>query len=104
MMYWLRQLKQYPQTAKENGIEIHLTNMSGTKHTKKLPVTEFDIDETSNVINKCRGGHIPTHTGVSGGQTYAIFPMKPVPTVSSVNNAIAKSKSRIALSVSTSKQ
>ncbi|MBA1337124.1 MAG: hypothetical protein HPY66_3560 [Firmicutes bacterium] len=62
------------QTAKENGIEIHLTNMSGTEPTKKLPVTEFDIDETTNIINKCPGGYIPTHAGVSGGQTSAHFP------------------------------
>jgi len=62
------------QTAKENGIEIHLTNMSGTEPTKKLPVSEFDIDESTNVINKCPGGHIPTHAGVSGGQTSAHFP------------------------------
>ena len=62
------------QTATENGIKIHLTNMSGTEPTKKIPVTEFDIDETTNVINKCPGGHIPTHAGGSGGQTVAHFP------------------------------
>ena len=62
------------QTAEENRIEIHLTNMSGTEPTKKIPVTEFDIDETTNVINKCPGGHIPEHAGVSGGQTVAHFP------------------------------
>ena len=62
------------QTAKENGIEIHLTNMSGTEPTKKLPVTEFDIDETTNIINRCPRGYIPTHAGVSGGQTSAYFP------------------------------
>jgi hypothetical protein len=39
------------QTAEENGIEIHLTNMSGTEPKKKIPVTEFDIDETTNVIS-----------------------------------------------------
>lgn len=48
--------------------------MSGTEPTKKIPVTEFDINETTNVINKCPGGHIPTHAGVSGGQTAAHFP------------------------------
>jgi hypothetical protein len=62
------------KTAEENGIEIHLTNMSGTEPTKKLPVSEFDIDETTNVINKCPAGHIPTQAGVSGGQTSAHFP------------------------------
>lgn len=62
------------QTAKENGIKIHLTNMSGRDPIKKLPVTEFDIDETTNVIHKCPAGYIPTHAGVSGGQTVAHFP------------------------------
>jgi len=62
------------KTAEENGIEIHLTNMSGTEPTKKLPVSEFDIDGTTNVINKCPAGHIPTQAGVSGGQTSAHFP------------------------------
>ena len=60
-------------TAKENGIEIHLTNMSGTEPTK-LPTTEFEIDESTNVINKCPGGHTPIRTGVSKGQTSAHFP------------------------------
>ena len=62
------------QTAKEKEIEIHMTNMSGTEPTKKLPVSEFDIDETTNVINKCPGGYIPTRAGVSKGQTSAHFP------------------------------
>ena len=48
--------------------------MSGTEPTKKLPVTEFDIDETTNIINRCPRGYIPTHAGVSGGQTSAHFP------------------------------
>jgi len=61
------------QTAEENGIEIHLTNMSGTEPAKKIPVTEFEIDFT-NVINKCPGGHTPEHAGVSGGQTVGHFP------------------------------
>lgn len=61
------------RTAKENEIEIHLTNMSGREPTKKLPVTEFDIDETT-VINKCPGGYIPTCAGVSSRQTSAHFP------------------------------
>lgn len=62
------------QAAKENSIEIHLTNMSGTEPTKKLPVSEFDIDETTHVIHKCPAGHSPTHAGVNSGQTSAHFP------------------------------
>ncbi|MCR4437392.1 MAG: transposase [Eubacteriales bacterium] len=64
------------QTAEENGIEIHLTNISGTEPTKKIPVTEFDIDETTNMINKCPAGHIPIRTGISRGQTSAHFSLE----------------------------
>ena len=62
------------QAAEENDIEIHFTNMSGTEPKKKLPVTEFDIDDTTNLINRCPGGYIPTHVGIGGGQTTAHFP------------------------------
>ena len=61
------------QAAKENDIKIHLTNMSGTEPTKKLPVSEFEIDEATNVIEKCPAGHAPTHAGVKSGQTTAHF-------------------------------
>jgi hypothetical protein len=61
------------QAAKENDIEIHLTNMSGTEPTKKLPVSEFKMDETTNVIQRCPAGHTPVHAGVRSGQTTAHF-------------------------------
>ena len=61
------------QKAKENDIEIHLTNMSGTESSKKLPVTKFEMDEASNIILKCPAGHTPTHAGVKSGQTTAHF-------------------------------
>jgi len=61
-------------TAQENGIAIHLTNMSGTQPKEKLPVTEFEIDEKTNIINKCPGGHTPIRTSVTNGQTTAHFP------------------------------
>jgi len=63
------------KTAQENGIKIHLTNMSGTEPTKKIPVTEFDIDETTNLITKCPAGYTPVRTGISSGQTSAHFPL-----------------------------
>jgi len=62
------------QAAADSGITLHLTNMSGTAPTKKLAVTEFVIDEKTNVIHKCPGGHKPIRAGVSGGQTSAHFP------------------------------
>jgi hypothetical protein len=61
------------EAAAENGIEIHLTNMSGTKPTKRIPVTDFDIDGT-NIIRQCPAGYAPTSAGVSGGQSVAHFP------------------------------
>jgi len=61
------------RVAAENGIQLHLTNMSGEQQTKKLPVSEFTIDAETNVIQQCPGGHVPTQAGVSGGQTVAHF-------------------------------
>jgi hypothetical protein len=62
------------KTAEENEIEIHLTNMCGTYPSKKIPVSEFDIDADTNIINKCPGGHAPTHAGLCKSQTVAHFP------------------------------
>ena len=61
------------EAAKENGIEIHQTNMSGTEPRKKLPTTDFDIDRTTYAINGCPGGHIPSRSWVSGIYTSAHF-------------------------------
>lgn len=60
--------------AEENSIQIHLTNMSGTTPSKKLPVTAFEIDAETYVIRKCPMGYIPTKAGVSNSQTSAHFP------------------------------
>jgi hypothetical protein len=62
------------KAAGENGVAIHLTNISGTEPTKKLAASEFDIDEYTNVIRGCPGGYAPSRAGVSGGQTTAHFP------------------------------
>lgn len=61
-------------TAQENGIQIHLTNMSGTAPGKKLPATAFEIDTENYTIRRCPMGHVPTQAGVSSGQTSAHFP------------------------------
>lgn len=60
--------------AKENSIQIHLTNMSGTTPSKKIPATAFEIDTETYVIGKCPMGYIPTKAGVSNSQTSAHFP------------------------------
>ena len=62
------------ETADENGVELHLTNMAGTKPTMKLPVSEFEIDKDTNIITRCPGGYAPTRAGVSNSQTSAHFP------------------------------
>jgi hypothetical protein len=68
--------KNVTKTAKKNSIDIHLTNMSGTEPTKKIAVTEFDIDETTNIIKQCPKGHRPIRAGISSGQTVAHFPQE----------------------------
>lgn len=60
--------------AQENGIKIHLTNMSGTTPGRKLPVTAFEIDSETYIICKCPMGYVPTRAGVSNSQTSAHFP------------------------------
>jgi hypothetical protein len=62
------------KTAAENDIEINLTDMCGTEPSKKIPVSEFDIDADTNVILGCPGGNTPTHAGVGNSQTSAHFP------------------------------
>ena len=62
------------EAAIKNNIEIHLTNMNGTEPTKKLSIDDYDIDESTNIIQHCPGGYMPTRAGVSGGQTTAHFP------------------------------
>jgi hypothetical protein len=61
------------EAAQGNEIKIHLTDMSGTEPRKKIPVTQFDIDETTKVIKQCPKGHIPIRAGVTGGQSVAHF-------------------------------
>lgn len=62
-------------TAKENGIEIHLTDMTGTEPTKKLPTTDFQIDEESNKIIQCPNKQTSDRAEIKSGQTVAHFPL-----------------------------
>ncbi len=62
------------EKAEENDMEIHLTNMSGTQPSKNLPVSCFEINGATNLIEKCPGGHIPTRVGITKSQTTAHFP------------------------------
>jgi len=60
--------------ANENGIEMHLTDMIGTEPTKKLPATDFKIDEDSDKILECPNKQLPERADVRNGQTVAHFP------------------------------
>jgi hypothetical protein len=62
------------QTAGENEIEIHLTNMAGTKPSIKLPINEYEIDADTNIIIRCPAGYKPLRAAISGGQSVAHFP------------------------------
>ncbi|MFA7206885.1 MAG: transposase [Saccharofermentanales bacterium] len=66
--------KDVYDAAKDAGMEIHLTNMSGTEPRKNLPVTAFEIDPETNIIIKCPKSYTPTQAGVSNSQTTAHFP------------------------------
>jgi len=64
------------QTAEQNRMEVHLTNMGGGLHPErnKLPVSTFDIDEETNIIKRCPCGHVPINAGLNKSQTFAYFP------------------------------
>jgi len=62
------------KTAKENGIELHFTDLNGRKPIGKISVTEYEIDEETKRIIRCPKGITPLHAGVKNGQTVAHFP------------------------------
>jgi hypothetical protein len=64
------------EKSQENHVEIHFTNLSGKKPSKKMPITEFKIDENTNIIISCPKGITSNHTGITGGQTVAHFPLE----------------------------
>jgi hypothetical protein len=59
--------------AAESGIKIHLTDMTGSKPTTNLPINDFEIDEDTDIIVRCPGGHVPISVKVSKSQTSAHF-------------------------------
>lgn len=60
---------------KENQVELHFTNLSGRNPSKKQSVTDYQIDETTDLIVKCPKGYAPIHTGITKSQTVAHFPL-----------------------------
>jgi hypothetical protein len=61
------------RAAEENGVTIHLTNMSGTAPKKKLPASDYEIDGETSLILRCPAGHAPISAGVGKGWTTAHF-------------------------------
>jgi hypothetical protein len=61
------------QTAEENDVEIHLTNMTGAKPRKYFDPSEFEIDVNTDVITGCPAGHEPERAAISKGQSVAHF-------------------------------
>ncbi len=59
-------------TAEENGIRMHLTNMNGKEAYKKLPVTDFELDDTC-LIKKCPSGKEPLRAAIVNSQSTAHF-------------------------------
>jgi len=61
------------ELAKEKDIDIHLTNMTGKETTKKIPVTDFEIDPKTNLIRKCPGGYEAAHAKADNNQISGHF-------------------------------
>lgn len=59
--------------AEAAGVELHMTNMSGTRPTEKMPAEVYEIDEETNRILKCPEGATPIHASITGSQTVAHF-------------------------------
>jgi hypothetical protein len=64
------------EVAKDNGIEVHFTNLNGTSPRKKLPVDEYAIDEITKKITQCPSGFQPTQSGITKDQTIAHYPFE----------------------------
>jgi hypothetical protein len=67
----------HPEAQKDPELRIHYTDMTGSEPTpKKLPVTAFEIDPATKLINKCPNNIAPFHSGVTKGQTVAHFKLE----------------------------
>jgi hypothetical protein len=64
------------KTGEENNVDVHFTDLTGVRPHKKLPVTEYEIDEDTNIILKCPKGEVPTSVCIKKGQTVARFPLE----------------------------
>ena len=61
--------------AAANNIDLHFTDMTGREPKSKLPVTAFEFDAETLIINKCPNNVVPLRAAVKDGQTVAHFPL-----------------------------
>jgi hypothetical protein len=63
------------ESAREEGITIHTTSMTGTPPKARLSVDQFQYDDDAMIVT-CPGGHKPTRVGKTKQQTTAHFPKR----------------------------
>jgi hypothetical protein len=59
------------EDAKEKGMNIHVTAMTGTQSNAKLPLMDYQWED--DIIYECPGGEKPFRTSVNNSQTIAYF-------------------------------
>lgn len=62
-------------TGADNHIELHFTDMTGREPKSKLPVTAFEFDVKTLIINQCPNQVAPLYAVFKDGQTIAHFPL-----------------------------
>ncbi|HEY8362619.1 MAG TPA: hypothetical protein VIK77_06995 [Tissierellaceae bacterium] len=56
------------ELGEDEDVDIHFTNLSGSKPRNKLPVTAYERDGESKVIKRCPKGEVPIYANVKEGQ------------------------------------
>jgi hypothetical protein len=64
------------ETAADNNIDIHYTDMTGRGPQSKLPVTAFEFDAETLTITKCPNNTVPLRAVIKNGQTVGHFPLE----------------------------
>jgi hypothetical protein len=59
----------------EHHIDLHFTDMTGREPSSKLPVTAFEFDAKTLIINHCPNQAAPLYAVIKDGQTVAHFPL-----------------------------
>ena len=61
------------ETAKNEGIKLHFTEMTGSTPTKSITAADFQYNEADGHIEKCPNGQVPIRTGETKKQLTAHF-------------------------------